>query len=82
MWVRLAGEQLGGALAGTVGAFAPVEAAVVEEELEQLQVVGAEVAAQGEVGPQPAVEVLDEGTGPDSALGDFTDGLIQVVERS
>ena len=41
--VRLAREKVGGALAGALGAVAAVEAAVVEEELEQGQVVGAEV---------------------------------------
>ena len=80
MRVGLAGEKFGRAFASALGAFAPVEAAVVEEELEQGQVVGAEVAAEGEVVPQPAVEVLDEGTGPDGAVGEFTDGLVKVVE--
>ena len=80
MWVGLAGEEFGRALAGARGAFTPVQAAVVEEELEQGQVVGAEVAAKGEVVPQPTVDVLDEGTGPDGALGELLDGLVEVVE--
>ena len=80
MRVRLAGEQFGGAFADTFGAFAAVEAAVVEEELEQGQVVGAELSAEGEVVPQPAVEVLDQGTGADGALGQFADGFVEVVE--
>ena len=49
MRVRLAREKVGGTFAGALGAVAAVEAAVVEEELEQGQVVGAEVAADGEV---------------------------------
>src|SRR5205823_1272945 len=80
MRVGLAGEQFGRALAGALGAFATVEAAVVEEELEQRQVVGAEVAAEGEVVPQPTVEVLDEGTGADGTVREFLDGLVEVVE--
>ena len=76
----MAREKFGGTFADTFGAFAAVEAAVVEEELEQGQVVGAEVAAEGEVVPQPAVEVLDQGTGADGALGQCVDGLVEVVE--
>src|SRR5262249_51468859 len=80
MRMGLAGQQFGRALAGALGTFAAVEAAVVEEELEQGQVVGAEVAPQGKVVPQPTVEVLDQGTGPDRVLGQVLDGLVEVVE--
>lgn len=41
---------------------------------------GAEVAAEGEVVPQPAVEVLDKGTGADGAAGQFANGLIDFME--
>ena len=47
--VRLAGEQFAGAAVGSLGSFAAQEASVVEEELQQLQVVGTEMAAQKEV---------------------------------
>jgi len=49
MGVVLAGEKFRGAFADALGAFAAVEAAVVEKELEQGQVVGAEVTTEGEV---------------------------------
>lgn len=55
MRVGLACENFSRAFASALRAFAAVESAVVEVELEQGQVVGAEVAAKGEVVPQPTV---------------------------
>src|ERR1700676_405642 len=43
----------------------PGEAAVVEEELEQGQVIVAQVPAEEEVPPQPTVQVLGQRTRPD-----------------
>src|SRR5271154_6398028 len=78
--MALAREYFDRALAGALRAVAAVEAAVVEEKLEQGQVVGAKVAAEGEVVAQPTVEVLDQGTGADGTVGHFADGFVEVVE--
>jgi hypothetical protein len=43
--------------------------AVVRVELEEVQVVEAEVAAQAGIGPQPTVEVLHRRTGTDPPRG-------------
>ena len=53
---------------------------VVEIELEQSQVVGAKVSAEGEVVPQTTVEIFDEGTGAYGAVGHIADGFADVVE--
>jgi hypothetical protein len=42
---------------------------VVEEELEQRQVIGSQMAAEKEVTAQPAVEVPDHRTGANGAVG-------------
>ena len=80
MRVGLAGEEFGGTFADAVGAFAAVEAMVVEIELEQSQVVGAKVSAEGEVVPQTTIEIFDEGTGAYGAVGHIADGFADVVE--
>src|ERR1022692_497481 len=80
MRMGLASEEFGRAFAGPLRAFATVETAMVEEELEEGQVVGTEVTAKGEVVAQPTVEVLDEGTGADGSLSYFADGLVDGVE--
>ena len=51
--MTLAGHQLARALALALDASAAQEAAVVQEEAQQIQVRAAEMAAQGEVGPEP-----------------------------
>jgi hypothetical protein len=48
--MRVAGQQLARALILALGMAAAQEAAVVEEEAQQLQVGATEVPAQGEVG--------------------------------
>ena len=63
MGVWPAGEQFGRALADAVGLFAAAEPLVVEEESQQVQEIAAELTAEEEIGPQAAVDVLDEGTG-------------------
>src|SRR3982751_5543977 len=60
VWMALTGHQLPRALALALGVPAAHEAAVVQEEPQQVQVRAAQVAAQGEVGAQPRVEVLHE----------------------
>jgi hypothetical protein len=55
--MRLPGHQLAWALALAFGVPATQEAAVVQEEAQQVQVRAAEMAAQREVGAQPRVEV-------------------------
>src|SRR5271156_574436 len=78
--MALAREDFHRALTGALRAVATVEAAVVEEKLEQGQVVGSEVAAEGEVVAQPTVEVLDQGTGANGTVRHFADGYVDVVE--
>jgi len=51
--VAVACQQLARALALALGVPAAQEAAVVEEEPQQIQLLAAEVTAQGEVGAQP-----------------------------
>ena len=46
---------------------------MVEEEPQQVQVAVAQVASQEEVVPQPAVEVLDDRTGPRGVFDDAAD---------
>ncbi len=57
MRMALAGHQLPRALALALGVPAAQEAAVVEEEPQQVQIRSAEMAAQGEVAAQPRVEM-------------------------
>src|SRR5205814_9943700 len=57
-------------------------AAVIQEELEQLQVLGSQVAAQREIVAQAAVEILDHGAGADTAVGESGDGRLQPVQAS
>jgi hypothetical protein len=54
--MRLAGQQLARALALALGVPAAREAAVVQEEAQQVQVRAAEVPAQGEVAAQPRLQ--------------------------
>src|SRR3954452_14769810 len=61
--VRLARQQLRGALPHSLGVFAPEIATVVQEVLEQHQVVLPQLAPQEEVIPKPAVEVLNQAAG-------------------
>lgn len=61
--VVFTGEDFGGALANTLGMFAAQEAAVIEEEAQQVQIFGAQVFSQEEVVAQSAVEILDDGAG-------------------
>src|ERR1019366_6524318 len=70
-----AGQQLGRAFAGSFGALASWETAVVQEELQQSQVVSAQMAPQEEVAPQAAVDILDQGTGPHRAPAHVLPGL-------
>ena len=58
--MALAGHQLARALAPAFGMSAAQEAAMVQEEPQQVQIRAAQAAAQGEVGAQPRVEVLHE----------------------
>ena len=61
--MRSTGQQFGRAFSDTSGVLAAAEAAVVEEESQQVQEIAAELTAEEEIGPQAAVDVLDEGTG-------------------
>jgi hypothetical protein len=70
----LIGQEFGRALADPLGALAPQEMMVVEEELEQGQVIGPQMAAEEEVAAQPAVEVLKDGTDTDRLVDQFGDG--------
>jgi hypothetical protein len=53
-----AAEQFGRALADPFGSAAPLEAVVVEEEPQQIQIPVADLPSQEEVVPKTAVEIL------------------------
>ena len=78
--VRLAGQQFGGTLVDALGAFATQETAMVEKELQQLQVARADFPTQEKVVAQPTVDVLDDRTGADDLLAQVTHGLLQRME--
>src|SRR5713226_2177704 len=59
--------------------FATQKAAMVEEELQQLQVARADFSAQEKVAAQPAVDVLDDRAGTHDLL---TQGLLDLVETA
>src|SRR4051794_33127239 len=68
MRVRPTGQQLGRCLAHALATITPLQLPVVQEELQQRQVIRAQVPPEEEVTPKPAVEVLHQRTGPDRAL--------------
>ena len=53
---------------------------MVEKELQQDQVIGAQLSAQEKVVAQSAVDILDDRTGADDALGQVVHGFIEVVK--
>src|SRR6202043_853904 len=71
MCMALGVQQFGRAFVDAFGVFTTQIAAMVEEELQQRQVIVAEVTAQKEVAAQAAVEVLDQRTGPDGTAAYF-----------
>ena len=62
-------KQLGGTLADAFRVLAPQKPAMIEEELQQRQILRSQMASQEEIVAEPAVEVLDHGTGADRAAG-------------
>src|SRR2546425_1150516 len=78
--MRLTVQQFGGALVNALGVFAPKETAVGEEELQQNQRVGTQLAAHKEVRAQATIDVLDHRTGADHILGQFVHGRVQAVK--
>ncbi len=60
MRVAFSAEYLDRTLLHSLGVFATWEATVVEEELEQSQVIVAQMPTQEEIPTQPTVEVLDQ----------------------
>src|SRR5579859_6892519 len=75
----LTAQQFGGAFVDALGVLTAQEAAVVEKELKQSQVVGPQVAAQKEIAPQAAVEVLDDGTGTNGVPSQIVHGYAQRI---
>src|SRR5215213_375667 len=78
--MALAGHQLARALALALLMPAAQEAAVVQEEAQQVQVRAAEMAAQDEVGAQARVEVLHERAAARRVGHDPAHGVEQGVE--
>lgn len=76
----LAGERLVGAAADSVEAVATQEPVRVQVEADQVQEFTAQVAEEQEVVPQAAVDVFDDGTGPDRVVGESGDGGSERVE--
>ena len=71
MSVRPTRQQLRRTLADSTGIFTAQVPAVVQEELQQRQVVLSQLPPQEEVAAQPAVEVLDQTTGPHNPIGEL-----------
>ena len=67
MWMTLPAHQFGWAFANAFGVIAAQKTTVIEKELQQRQVIIADMTTQEEVAAQAAVEVLDKRTGPDGA---------------
>ena len=58
MRVRLTGQQFGRRLSHPLGTITAFQPPVVQDELQQRQVIRAQVAPEEEIAPKPAVEVL------------------------
>ena len=86
MWVTLSAEHFDWTFLHPLGLFAAWEAAVVEEELEQGQVIVAQMPTQEEIPTQPTVEVLDQRTRsnylPTENLNRMTESLVVLPEFS
>ena len=78
--VGFARQQFRRALADAFGSLTPQEAAMIEEELEQGQIVRPQMAAEEEIVSEPAVKVLDYRTGAGCAIGQFSDGHTELKE--
>src|SRR5260370_35927843 len=78
--MTLPAQQFGRAFVDAFGMLAALEAAMVEKELQQGQVVWAQVSAQEEVAAQSAIDVLDDRTGAYDMVRHVTHGFAQVVE--
>jgi len=78
--MAVAGHQLARALALALGVPAVQEAAVIEEEPQQVQVRSAEVTAQSEVGAQPRVEVFHQRAAARRVRHGVAHGVEQGVE--
>ena len=59
-----------------------LEGMVIEEEAQQIQVTRPELTAQKEIAPQPAIEVLDQGTRPMEVVGELDDRGLDAMELS
>jgi hypothetical protein len=80
MRVGLTGQELGGCFSLTLGAITPRQAPVIQEELQQRQIIHAEVPAEEEIAPQPAVDVLDQRAGSDRSAGQGSNGCVNVIK--
>src|SRR5260370_26977549 len=78
--MTLPAQQFGRAFVDAFGMVAALEAAMVEKELQQGQVVWAQVSAQEEVAAQSPIDVLDDRTGAYDMVRHVTHGFAQVVE--
>ena len=80
MRVRLPGQELGRCLSHALGTITSLQPPVVQEELQQRQVIRAQVSPEEEVTPKPAVEVLHQRTGPDRPFGQRGHRRLDLVE--
>ena len=74
-------KQLGRTLAHAFVSVATLEAAMVEEETQQVQIAAGNLAAQKEVIPKAAIEILDDGTGPRRLGHHLADGDLDIGKR-
>lgn len=80
MGVLLAVEKLGRTFVLAFGMLAARKAPMVEEELQQAQIVRAELATQEEVTAQAAIDVLDHRTGAHDLVGQILQRLTKAPE--
>ena len=78
--MTLARQQLRRTFVHAFGMLAAQEAAMVEKELQQDQVLGAELSAQEEISAQATVDVLDDRTGANNAVSQVVHGSLKVVK--
>src|ERR1022692_547549 len=80
--VSLAGQQLGRAFVYAFRVFTAQKAAMVQEELQQLQIARANFPTQEKITAQPAVDVFDDRTGAHHLLTHRAHGLLNDVETA
>ena len=80
MRMALSGHQFFWAFADSFGTVAAKEGAVIEEELQQVEIRCAQLMAKEKIVAQPRVEVFDERTGAWNVLHRLDHGIGDALE--